>query len=268
MKREFGKKLIEEFFPRIDFTHVIDTSGASIPGHGTPTVILFGRDRAPVVSTVRTVMGIKGEPSPPDVPAQGMVWRAIVDQVDVAGSESAFISVADTPRATFSKHPWSIGGGGAADLKDVIEEGRPKLESISDSIGITSFTLEDEAFIRDGAVFRRIGVASSWLRPMVLGDEIRDWIRNERDVALFPYGAEFEPLDLLANDSALRAMWAYRTNLSNNKMFGQQTKIQAGLKWWEFGRLSSSKLRSPFTINCHRSRIQNSSHRGYFSVFP
>lgn len=248
MKREFGKKLIEEFFPRIDFTHVIDTSGASIPGHGTPTVILFGRDRAPVVSTVRTVMGIKGEPSPPDIPAQGLVWRAIVDQVDVAGSESAYISVADTPRATFSKHPWSIGGGGAADLKDVIEEGRPKLESISDSIGITSFTLEDEAFIRDEAAFRRIGVASSWLRPMVLGEEIRDWIRNERDVALFPYGAEFEPLDLLANDSALRAMWAYRTNLSNNKMFGQQTKIQAGLKWWEFGRLSSSKLRSPFTI--------------------
>ncbi len=48
MKREFGKKLIEEFLPRLDLTHVIDTSGAYIPGHGTPTVILFGRNRAPV----------------------------------------------------------------------------------------------------------------------------------------------------------------------------------------------------------------------------
>ena len=50
MKREFGKKLIEEFFPRIDLTHVIDTSGAYIPGHGTPTVIcsfaIGGRSRA------------------------------------------------------------------------------------------------------------------------------------------------------------------------------------------------------------------------------
>ena len=44
MKREFGKKLIEEFFPRVDLTHVIDTSGAYIPGHGTPTVILFGTE--------------------------------------------------------------------------------------------------------------------------------------------------------------------------------------------------------------------------------
>ena len=48
MKREFGKKLIEEFLPKIDLTHVIDTSGAYIPGHGTPTVILLGRNRKPI----------------------------------------------------------------------------------------------------------------------------------------------------------------------------------------------------------------------------
>ena len=52
MKREFGKKLIEEFFPRVDLTHVIDTSGAYIPGHGTPTVILFARNQRPVASTL------------------------------------------------------------------------------------------------------------------------------------------------------------------------------------------------------------------------
>ena len=34
MKREFGKKLIESFFPTIDLTHVIDTSGAYIPATG------------------------------------------------------------------------------------------------------------------------------------------------------------------------------------------------------------------------------------------
>jgi hypothetical protein len=41
MKREFGSKLIEQVLPRLDLTHVIDTSGAYIPGHGTPTVILL-----------------------------------------------------------------------------------------------------------------------------------------------------------------------------------------------------------------------------------
>lgn len=31
MKREFGKKLIEDYFARIDLTHVVDTSGAYYP---------------------------------------------------------------------------------------------------------------------------------------------------------------------------------------------------------------------------------------------
>jgi hypothetical protein len=33
MKREFGSKLIEQVLPRLDLTHVVDTSGAYIPGH-------------------------------------------------------------------------------------------------------------------------------------------------------------------------------------------------------------------------------------------
>ena len=85
MKREFGSKLIEQVLPRLDLTHVIDTSGAYIPGHGTPTVILFGRHRPPLADSVRTVMGIKGEPATPDDPAKGLVWSAILSQIDVAG---------------------------------------------------------------------------------------------------------------------------------------------------------------------------------------
>lgn len=59
-------------------------------------------------------MGTKGEPGTPNEPAQGLVWSAILGQIDRVGSESDFVSVADTPRATFGRHPWSIGGGGAA----------------------------------------------------------------------------------------------------------------------------------------------------------
>ena len=122
MKREFGKKLVESYLPKIDLTHVIDTSGAYIPGHGTPTVIFFGRNRKPVAQTIRAVMGIKGEPSTPDDPAQGLVWAAIIQQIDHAGSQSAFVSTNDTPRGQFGKHPWSIGGGGAAELKELLDE--------------------------------------------------------------------------------------------------------------------------------------------------
>ena len=40
-------KLVEEVLPSLDLTDVIDTSGAFIPGHGTPTVILAGRNQPP-----------------------------------------------------------------------------------------------------------------------------------------------------------------------------------------------------------------------------
>ncbi|MDO5628958.1 MAG: BREX-2 system adenine-specific DNA-methyltransferase PglX, partial [Mobilicoccus sp.] len=65
MKREFGSKLIEEFLPRTDLRLVVDSSGAYIPGHGTPTVIVVGRRQLPVGDTVRAVMGIRGEPGRP-----------------------------------------------------------------------------------------------------------------------------------------------------------------------------------------------------------
>ncbi len=86
MKREFGSKLIEQVLPRLDLTHVIDTSGAYIPGprhaDGDP---VRPAPRAGGRRSVRTVMGIKGEPSTPDDPAQGLVWSAIVDQIDQVG---------------------------------------------------------------------------------------------------------------------------------------------------------------------------------------
>ena len=65
MKREFGSKLIEQVLPRLDLTHVIDTSGAYIPGHGTPTVILFGRHRAPVATWCARSWASRANPARP-----------------------------------------------------------------------------------------------------------------------------------------------------------------------------------------------------------
>ena len=41
MKREFGRKLIEEFLQKVDLTHVIDTSLTYIPGDGTGRMLFF-----------------------------------------------------------------------------------------------------------------------------------------------------------------------------------------------------------------------------------
>src|SRR5271166_790552 len=51
-KAEFGTKLVQNVLPRLDLTHIVDCAGAYIPGHGTPTVVLFGRNRAPMESVI------------------------------------------------------------------------------------------------------------------------------------------------------------------------------------------------------------------------
>jgi hypothetical protein len=249
MKREFGKKLIEEFFPKIDLTHVIDTSGAYIPGHGTPTVILLGRARKPVGEAVRAVLGIKGEPATPEDASQGLVWQSIVKQIDTANAQDAFTSTADVPRTTFNAHPWSMGGGGATDLMESIEESASQaLSEFADSIGITSFTLEDDVYILPWEVAGRNKISRSLLREMIVGDMLRDWSGATCDPAIFPYGSTFSPI---AEDFTLpvfRYLWSFRTNLSNSKMFGGKTKVQSGLRWYEYGRLTHNKLRTPLSI--------------------
>ena len=131
MKREFGKPLIEKYFAsEVELTEVIDTSGAFIPGHGTPTIILVGRNnnRRRSVS-LRTVLSVRGEPSQPEIPAKGHVWTAILAQIDRLGSESDWISVTDTPRAKLARHPWSLSGGGGAALISQLDRGRWLQES-------------------------------------------------------------------------------------------------------------------------------------------
>ena len=246
MKREFGSKLIERVLPRLDLTHVVDTSGAYIPGHGTPTVILFGRHRSPVSEAVRTVMGIKGEPSAPDDPAQGLVWSAIVGQIDQAGSESEFVSVADTPRATFGKHPWSIGGGGAAGLREELEERGAALKTSGADLGYLVITGEDNCLMLPSSTVTRLGFSCS--TPIAEGDVVRDWCSDSDLRVLWPYDAIGAALPADQTVDHVRGLWSFRTSLKDRKAFGVPVE-QKGLQWWDLREVYSSRLDRPLTIS-------------------
>jgi hypothetical protein len=249
MKATFGRKLIEQFYASVDLNLVIDTSGVYIPGHGTPTAIICGRNRRPVKRTVRAVLGIRGEPNVPADPAEGKVWTSIIENIDGPGTPSEWITVTDLDRSTLAKYPWSLSGGGASDLLAQVERSATgKLQDRSQSVGITSFTLEDDVYVRTRSAFRRAGAPERYLRTMVLGDEVRDWAISAENDAIFPYDEDFNPVDTDVNSALRRVLWPYRTNLSNNIMFGKQTKVEAGLKWTEYGRLTASKLRTPMSI--------------------
>ncbi len=248
MKREFGKKLIEQFLPKIDLTHVIDTSGAYLPGHGTPTVILFGRYRQPVTSTIRTVMGIRGEPSTPKDPAQGLVWSAIVDQVDRADSESEFMSVADSDRELFHQHPWSIGGGGASELKEFLDaNSNLYLHNLLGEIGFFGITAADEVMFAPTLAFQRKGVPKSTRSNVIVGDEIRDWrVINGAEV-LYPYVND-KLITLAPKEQHYKWLWPNRTTLWSRPTFSRLTYKQEGRTWWEWHQITLHRLHTPYSI--------------------
>ncbi len=249
MKREFGSKLISEFFPKVDLTHVLDTSGAYLPGHGTPTVILVGRHRSPVDRNVRAALGVRGEPQTPEDPSQGKVWRSIVDLVDQPGAESEYITIADVPRGTFHKHPWSLEGGGAGELKELVEGASNKiLEDLSDSIGFASFTGQDEVFAAEEHQLLRMGLPKSHVKSFIFGEAVRDWQTARLLHAFSPYDCSLGLLPLDLGSLWYRFLWPYRRSLQTILTFGNQTRMEAGDPWWAWYRWVPEKYRTPLSI--------------------
>ena len=252
MKREFGTKLIEEFFgQKIELVEVIDTSGAYIPGHGTPTIVLIGRRRGGKErsSTIRAVRSIQGEPSTPKSAEKGLVWSELVAQIDNPGFSGKWLSVDDLDRERyFNKQPWILADGGLEMVEGLSKASEGQLSEASASAGITSFTLGDDLYLLPLHSVLRQGIPLLHHRPMVTGDSLRDWVEGEFDEAVFPYDEKFSPVKVEEKPPLLRYMWPGRTVISRSVMFGGKAKIDSGLLWTEYGRLAVSKLRIPLSI--------------------
>ena len=245
MKREFGKKLIQDFFAQqVDLTHVINTSGAYIPGHGTPTVILAGRNVIATGRPIRAVLAIRGEPTQPVEPAKGYVWRAIVDQIHEPGSESEWITVSDVPGERLRTHPWSLSGGGASALLSRLQDQKNTLEAVVDIIGRTTHTGLDEAFYVEwhGLRTRRLEDAAV---PVILGEGIRDYRLTTPTWTLFPYDSDGYQRMLTPHEE--RFYWPNRTLLRARVDFGQRPD-ERGLRWFDHSMFFLKRFVVPFSI--------------------
>ncbi|WP_406394509.1 BREX-2 system adenine-specific DNA-methyltransferase PglX [Streptomyces sp. NBC_00887] len=250
MKREFGKKLIEEFFPKVDLTHVIDTSGAFIPGHGTPTVILAGRNQNQLqADKVRAVLGVRGEPSQPEDASRGLVWQAIERQVGKPGSESDWVSVAEKQRSDFSAFPWSLSGGGASEAMGILGQAPRVLGGVlGRPIGFASFPGQDEVFFLSKQWFRQRPDARCLERRLVVGEVVRDWDTAAETPALVPYGTEHEPVAYEASTTWGRHLWAMKTVLGSTTGFGGQTRAESDEPWWTWYRWVKARYSTPLSI--------------------
>ncbi|MFI7553841.1 BREX-2 system adenine-specific DNA-methyltransferase PglX [Micromonospora sediminimaris] len=247
MKREFGKKLIEDYFAHgVELTEVIDTSGAYIPGHGTPTVILVGRaNKRRRQETILAVLGVRGEPSTPDNPAEGRVWSAIVDQVNNSGLSSEWVSSGPLERRRLAQHPWSLAGGGASDLMAQIAKHDTKIADHVRVIGRVTHTGSDDSYFGPTGVWSRFGVEQRAIVPLVAGDVVRDWVIDSDTDALFPYDDELT--------ASLRDMSLHRILWLTAGVLGQRrepngTHEEIGLTWYEWSRWHPERFVVPLGI--------------------
>lgn len=266
MKREFGKVLIESYFhggpykdPKsrrkrhfagVELSHIIDTSGAHIPGHGTPTVILAGRNQvARQADPIRAVLGVRGEATVPDEGTVGPVWEAITEQVRTLGAESEWVSGEDAERGTFAEHPWSLSGGGAAEIFASIERARGRLNSRVLRIGVFGITGADEGMMAPHRTFATRGIPDGHVRRIVLGEELRDWRALRGDSVFFPYSAEHGLLPAGQLAAVLRWIWPNRTVLGNRATFSRNTYFFEGRPWYEWHQLPKDEGACPWSIS-------------------
>lgn len=235
MQRQFGKPLIEEYFGEVDLREVIDTSGAYIPGHGTPTVILVGRHSHPSRRKVIGVLGIQGEPGVPDNPAQGAVWSSIVNHIDEVDYEDAHISVAELDRQFITTHPWSLQGGNAPQVADQIDTATLSTVSsiIDGSVGFASFAGQDDAFFSTYNELSTTIKEKDLVRPLAVGVANRDWFTNtENQAALVPYDDHNQLLPLDENSSWARRQWRIKGPLRSIRGFDGEPRYKSGTPWW------------------------------------
>ncbi len=253
VKREFGVKLIEDYFGHeVELTEVIDTSGAYIPGHGTPTIILVGKRRSGSKrsATIRTVRSVQGEPSVPSNPSDGLVWKSIVGQIDNPGSVSQWVSVDDLDRRRyFSRQPWVLGAGGLEVNEAIEAKSVARLSSmLSRDIGFASFSGADDAFYLPAHWHRRFSTPADLRRPMIVGEDLRDWWANPSTVALVPYtpGGNLVAFDPNARWS--RHLWLYKQVTGRLTDFSGNSRFDSNIPWWSWYRWVAERYKTPEMI--------------------
>ncbi|WP_328772059.1 BREX-2 system adenine-specific DNA-methyltransferase PglX [Streptomyces sp. NBC_00286] len=244
--REFGARLIEHYFAhKVELTEVIDSAGAYIPGHSTPTVILVGRPRKGKQrsSHIRSVRGIQGEPATPENAAHGLVWQSIVAQIDHPGSSDDWVAVDDLERDRFfSRHPWVLANGGLELIEQIKDASTQTVRSLIDPpVGRAVRVGADEAYIRP--MRRTLGTIADkeLLRPLMVGEVVRDWNAVPAEAIWYPHAKGADPAGLS------QELWPLRQLLRARRTF-QGDISDSGLHWWDYMQHTASAYDSDLSI--------------------
>jgi len=246
-KRDYGKTLVESVLSKLDVQRIVDTAGCYLPGHGTPTLLLFGRNRSPSGAAVTAVLGKRGEMAVPADPAAAPVWSELTQHFNDVGFDGDRISVEVIERAEVNRHPWILAGGGARTaFKRMGSLGHQKLASMVESVGFMCMTKQDEAFVAQRGALHRRGVAGNFVRPFYTGQDVREWEFERRNEVLFPYDETVSLREL--DTTTFRFLFPSKPVLEARKVFGGKNYREAGRSWWGYGQIPIERSRRTQSI--------------------
>jgi hypothetical protein len=247
-KREFGKKLVEEFLPQFTLDEVVDCSGLMFPGHGTPTCIVFGRAVKPSEDgAVKVTATLKGDLRTP--PEDSPLWHSAVARHSQPRYRDEWISVTERPRVELETHPWIFSDVAQRTLDKLRAVRGVTLESLcAEPIGAQFITGADDVYVLPSHLARRLRMPVDHLRRYATGEDVRDWEVWPSAMIVFPYDEALEPLGEPLPPSLDRFLAPYRQHLENLIISGTTPKRKTHLKWFEYRRLARAKLQAKLNI--------------------
>jgi len=246
-KREFGKPMVENFFPTVRLQKIVDCSGLMFPGHGTPTCLVFGRAATPSPdSQVRMVAVRTGGGDLRTPPEESELWYTIAERHDQPGFSSERVVVTDWSGRDIAKWPWGIIQYQEQQEKDSSAE---RLATFcSEPIGAQFITGKDEVFVLPGHYIRRLQIPTATVKAYGTGEDVRDWVALPSELIIFPYDKDLAPLKEPLPRPLSEHLRPYKEALENSVISGSTKKKETKLKWFEFRRLARAKFAAEFNI--------------------
>jgi len=247
-KRSFGKPLVEKFFPTVTLTKIVDCSGLMFPGHGTPTCLVFGRNRSPKPhSTIRVAAILPGGGDLRTPPENSRLWRAIERYHDSPGYTGQRVVVADCPGEALAKWPCNFDVT-TEPTRTAIERHATPLHCVIESYGSMFDTHKDDVFVLSADVLRRLSVESTAVVQVAFGDHLRDWSLLTHPFCLRPYDPNWDLLREEPSNGLFSYLKRFRDELGSRATFSGRSYDEAGEPWYRYHQMSVSTITAPMTI--------------------
>ena len=179
--------------------------------------------------------------------ANGLVWRAITDNIGRPGHDDEWISVTDLDRQRLASHPWSLSGGGASSLLAELNSNKSRLSDLSPSIGRTTVVGEDDGWFTTASRARSLGQLDQ-VRKIVIGENVRDYGLRGEALIWWPYEDVFKPSWIPESHPVVKnGLWPLRSILSQRVIFGQSL-AERKRPWYDHLECYTSKMLTPLSI--------------------